>query len=255
MNKRNKFNKSKKTPYDIRKEAMKRYSRSQKRKTNPTKNPDDVEKLNKGFDFAKTKLKAGSADIQMYLDPLLHRLAPDLPKNKPIPKNYSNDYFSVDSTYDGDTFTLFQHVKFKKLPNDPKVQQFAQKILEDPHMSKPQYEDYKKDWHHRAYKSLTKNLGLTKTDILEEIMNSSAMWRIATVSLQDSDQNKETWMEMYNNIEQIYDKDLELFDWIVQQIENEKHTISWIVNAIDDEFKRMLAGQYSHRLHKWYKGE
>ena len=83
-------------------------------------------------------------------------------------------------------------------------------------------------------------------------MNSSAMWRMATVSLYDSNQNKQEWVEMYNVMEDVLEKDQSLFDWIVQQIENEKYSVNRLMQIIDHEIELMLAGKYSRRRQLHY---
>lgn len=221
----------------------------------PLTGKEKAEKLNKEFQFASTKLKAGSQDIQIFLDPLLKTLAGD--KEKIHKPGDSNQYYEISQSWDGDTRTLFQYVTFKDIPNNQRAEGYINRIENDEktakYMSPENYSDYERQYKSKAYNTLTSNLSLQHADMLEEIMNSSAMWRVATVSLYDSDQNKKQWVEIYHDMEEILDKDDDLFAWVIQQIENEKHTAGWIINAIDDELKLMLAGKYSHRLHKWYR--
>lgn len=246
MNKRNKFNKSKQTPYDIRKEAMKRYSRGQKRSTSKPKNKDKqlAKKLNDEFDYAETILKAGSDKIAKYLDPMLRNLT----GGEPLKAGMSNKYFEIDDDYDGDPFKLFQHVKFKEIPqSDVKVQQYLKKIEEDPHMSPQQYDEYTKQYHSKAYQTLAGRLKLDNFEVLEQIMNSTPAWQIAKRSAMDSEQVLERWQELYDSMNQAQQADEGLFDWAIQQIENGKRSINWLINAIEDEIKLMLQGKYSQR--------
>lgn len=226
-----------------------------KKNDTPLSGKEKAEKLNEELEFAASKLKAGSNDIQMWLDPLLRNLSSD--PSKPIKPGDSTQYFEVSNKWDGDYRTLFQYVTFKDIPNNSKVEAYIDQIetneATEKYMSPEAYSRYEDQYRSQAYNTLTSRLGLAKADILEEIMNSSAMWRVATVSLYDSEQNKEKWVEIYHDMEEILDNDADLFAWVIQQIENEKHTAGWIINAIDDEFKLMMAGKYSHRLHKWYR--
>lgn len=204
-----------------------------------------AEELNEKFAYAAQTRKAGSDYIGMYLQPMLANiLGKDVNK---IEAGDSNQYVTIDKKWDGDTNTLFQYVKFKDLPADSKVDSFIAKIEEDPHMTPQQYEQFEKDWHKKSYDTLTSRLKLSSAEVLEQIMNSSAMWRMATVSLYDSNQNKEEWVEMYNVMEEVLEKDQSLFDWIVQQIENEKYTVNRLIQIIDHEIELMLAGKYSRR--------
>jgi len=237
-----------------------------KKNDTPLSGKEKAEKLNEELEFAASKLKAGSNDIQMWLDPLLRNLSSD--PSKPIKPGDSTQYFEVSNKWDGDYRTLFQYVTFKDIPNNSKVEAYIDQIetneATEKYMTPEAYAKYEEEYRTQAYNTLTSNLSLQHADMLEEIMNSSAMWRVATVSTYDSDQNKKQWVEIYHDMEQILDEDDDLFAWVIQQIENEKHTASWIINAIDDEFKKMMAAKhpekgkdkkprYSHRLHKWYK--
>lgn len=221
----------------------------------PLSGKDKAKKLNEEFEFAASKLKAGSNDIQMWLEPLLKTLSAD-PSKRPKPGD-SNQYYEISSDWDGEDRTLFQYVTFKEIPNNTKVDRYIDQIESSEqtskYMSPKAYSVYEDQYRSQAYNTLTARLGLTHRDMLEEIMNSSAMWRVATVDLYDSNQNKEKWVEIYQDMEEILENDDDLFAWVVQQIENQKHTASWIINAIDDEFRLMMAGKYSHRLHKYYR--
>lgn len=204
-----------------------------------------AEELNEKFAFASQTRKAGSDYIGMYLLPMLGKLL-DKDLNK-VEAGDKNEYVSVDNRWDGDPNTLFQHVTFKDLPDDSRVDVYIENIEKDPHMTPQQYEQFEQDWHKKSYKTLTKKLKLKNAEILEQIMNSSAMWRMATVSLYDSDQNKQEWVKMYNVMEDVLEKDQSLFDWIVQQVENEKYSINRLIQIIDHEIELMLSGKYSRR--------
>ena len=236
------------------KEFRKEYAKSLKKKpsyktskitpVNPEKELAD--KWNVRFRFAASKLKAGSSDIAMYLDPILRKLSgKDI-----ISANENNQYFSVDSSYDGDVNKLFQHVTFKKIPDDmTDVTSYFDQIesVKGTHLSPGSYEQFSKDWHSKSYNTLAQNLTLSNYEILEEIMNSSPAWSIAKRNAMDSEQVLDRWLELYEVMNHAQQTDTGIFDWAVQQIENGKHGLDWLINAIDDEISLMLAGKYSQR--------
>lgn len=233
--------------FDIIKSAKKKFSRQQKPKKQKQAKPSGeqrAKKLNEEFDYAETILKAGSDKIARYLDPLLR----DLSGGQTPTAGMSNKYFEIDDEYDGDPFKLFQHVKFKEIPEtDIKANQYIDKLEQDPHMSQQQYEDYSKQYHSQAYNTLASRLNLSNFEALEQIMNSSPAWQIAKRGAMDSNQVLERWQELYSVMNEAQQNDTGIFDWAIQQIENGKHSINWLINAIDDEIKLMLAGKYSHR--------
>ena len=113
-----------------------------------------------------------------------------------------------------------------------------------PWMSESQYNKYEQKWHHQSYKTLRKNKYLSDIDlsdyyVLEQIMNSSPAWKLATRSALESDQVMERWKELYNTMQEAYNTDDGIFDWAYQQIMNGKRSLNWLINAIDDEIKLM----------------
>lgn len=237
----------KQSAYDIRKEAAKKYSKQQKKRQpkTPAKSTAQqrADKLNGEFDYAETILKAGSSEIAKYLEPMMWNLT----GKRKIEAGDSNQYFSVDDTYDGDPNKLFQHVTFKQLPDNNVVNKYLDKIESDPHMSPTQYEDYSAKWHSQSYNTLANRLNLQNFDVLEQIMNSSPAWQIAKRGALDSEQTLDRWLDLYDVMNEAQNTDDGLFDWAIQQIENGVHSINWLINAIDDEIKLILAGKYSHR--------
>ena len=221
-------------------------------------------KLNRELAFASSKLKAGSSKIANSLDPMLMKLSGKIT----IKANDENDYFKVDSSYNGDINTLMGHVTFKKIPDDAVVNRYVKKIESDPHMTPEKYDKFVDKWHGKTYKSIIKKLGFKNpknpyvttsgerlgsvqfTEELEQIMNSSSAWHIAKRGAYDSEQVLERWHELYESVQQAYQNDIDLFGWVIQQITNERMSLNAIINAVDDEIKLMLAGKKSRRLHR-----
>ena len=215
-------------------------------KMNPKERAD---KLNKEFDFAETKLKAGSDQITAQLYPMLVELSgtTDIKEWKK-----GNKYFKLDDSYTGNRFQLFQHIQFKEIPDNKNALRYLDRIEKMPWMSESQYNKYEQKWHHKSYKTLRKNKYLSDIDlsdyyVLEQIMNSSPAWKLATRSALESDQVMERWKELYNTMQEAYNTDDGIFDWAYQQIMNGKRSLNWLINAIDDEIKLMKQGKYSHR--------
>lgn len=240
-----------KNAFDIKKQAAKEFSKKQKKqrklaKPKPQQKPDktNAEKLNDELKFASSKLAGGSEKISSNIGSLLLHLSGTPEGLKP---GYENEYYSIDNTFDGDLNKLFQHVSFKKLPDDDITQRDVTKIEQDPHMSPQQYSQYEQQYRSQAYKTLATRLNLSNFEILEQIMNSSPAWQIAKRGAMESDQTLERWQELYETMNRAQETDSGIFDWAIQQIENGKHTLNWLLNAIDDEIKLALQGKYSHR--------
>lgn len=234
-----------KSPKEIRREQAKKFSRKAKPKHIETPK-EKADKWNERFDFAETKLKAGSDDIAKYLQPMLQHLA----NGDKLDRSIQNKYFSIDDSYDGNPATLFQHVTFKELPkNDPTIDQYLKKIedVKGTHLTPQAYDKYSQDWHKRSGQTLANKLELSNYDILEQIMNSSPAWQIAKKSSYDSEQALDRWLELYDSMNNAQAADTGVFDWAIQQIENGKHSIDWLINAIDDEIRLKLTNGYSRR--------
>lgn len=206
-------------------------------------------KLNKEFDFAETKLKAGSEEIASQLFPMLFTLSGtyDIKEWKK-----GNQYFKLDESYNGNRYQLFQYIKFKEIPDNEDTLRYLKQIEKMPWMSEKQYNKFEKEWRNKSYKTLSKNKYLNDIDfenyyVLEQVMNSSPAWKLATRSALESDQVMERWKELYNVMSEAYNTDDGLFDWAYQQIMNGKRSLNWLINAIDDEIKLMKQGKYSHR--------
>lgn len=219
-------------------------------------------KLNKELQFASSKLKAGSAKIANSLDPMLMKLSGKVN----IKANENNDYFKVDSSYNGDINTLMGHVTFKQIPDDAVINRYVKRIESDPHTTQAKYDKFVDNWHHKTFKTITRKLGqknnpyvttsgeklsnVAFAEELEQIMNSSSAWHIAMRSAYDSEQALERWHELYESVQSAYEADGDLFGWVIQQISNERMSLNAIINAVDDEIKLMLAGKKSRRLHR-----
>ena len=231
--------------YDIKKEAAKKYSKQQRQKRAKQKPTEEgrANKLNDELEYASGKLKGGSEKISSLVGSLLINLSGGPEGLKPG----DHGEYVIDDEFDGDMNKLFQHVKFKDIPDNPTVNKIIDRIEEDPHMSPQQYSDYEKQYRSQAYNTLATRLNLNNFEALEQIMNSSPAWQLAKRSALDSDQVLERWQELYDVMDEAQRTDTGIFDWAIQQIENGKHTINWLLNAIDEEIKLLLAGKYSHR--------
>lgn len=209
-----------------------------------------ADRLNRKLKHAGGILKAGSQDITLRVYPLLLKLS----DGKTIKTN--NEYFEVDNSWDGNQNTLWQHVKFKKIPDDPTIKKHLDYIESEPHMTKKQYAKFVDDWHHKSYMTNIKNLSLQNAEILEDVMNSSAAWHLVTTksSKYDSKQTAvmERWETLYKSAEKALESDQSLFDWVKQAIDNEKRSINYIVGAVDEEIRLMAQHGYSRRLKKHY---
>lgn len=209
-----------------------------------------ADRLNRKLKYASKYRKAGSQEITLRVNPLLQILS----GKENIRRNENNEYFYMDSSWDGSNYTLWQHVHFKKIPMEYKEN--VQYIEEEDHMSKKNYDKFVDDWHHKSYGTITDKLSLQNAEILEDIMNSSAAWHLVTTksSKYNSKQTAvlERWETLYKSVEKAFKADQSLFDWVVQAINNEKRSISNIVNVVDEEIRLMTKHGYSRRLKKYY---
>ena len=208
-----------------------------------------AEQFNEELQHAASILKAGSEKIQLHLYPLLQELAGTDDINA---WKQGNEYFQVDPSYDGNKYTLFQHVTFNKIPNTSKINRRLKMLEKDPHMTSEQYEKFTDKWREKQEKSLKRNLRgimrerprkdkvvLKNYETLIEIMNSSAAWNMATTNPYDSNQNLENWIELYDALNDAYNNDESLFDEIISDIENGKLSIEDIVKKVDAKIKTM----------------
>lgn len=211
-----------------------------------------ADRLNRKLKHASRYRKVGSQEITLRVNPLLL----DLSSKDRIPKNENNDYFYMDSSWDGSNYTLWQHVHFKKIPLTEENKKHVQYIEEEGHMSKKNYDKFVDDWHHKSYLTNVKNLSLQNAEILEDVMNSSAAWHLVTTksSKYDSKQTAvmERWETLYKSVEKALESDQSLFDWVKQAIDNEKRSINYIISAVDEEIRLMAQHGYSRRLKKHY---
>lgn len=161
-----------------------------------------AEQLNKALDTAtrlQKHFKYGNGKYSMYLEPLMKRL-----------KELGYDYDL--NGFDGNLNMLYKYVRFDKLPDDTKVQKYVDKILAL-NWSSP--ENYKKMLDRNSKQAYLTNINSAGNKInpqfvseLEELMNSSAAWKIAKKDAPDSDQVKANWVALYNVVEQAFKNNL-----------------------------------------------
>lgn len=155
-----------------------------------------------------------------------------------IRKGDKNKYFEVDRNYDGDVQKLFEHIKFKTVPQTG-VDVAVEKIINAPE----DYEEKMNKAQSRAFATNLKNLNMTG-DIyfaLEDIMNTSAAWNIAAQNAFDSDQVQHNWQMLFDTVTQAKETgNSQLFDEILRDIENEvdlQHIIDKVNKFIKDKIK------------------
>lgn len=242
------------------------------------KDKDLAELWNRRFDFASTKLPAGSNQIASSLDPILMKLS----GKHIIQKNEDNPYFKVDSKYDGDPKNLFKHVTFKNIPtDDPEIGKYLENLVRDKgtHFNQQSYDAYYTDWQNKAYSNLGSNLAKQAAklrndaayaqqmeqlygenyvntminfdaqfvDTLREVMMSSPAWEMAKRGAVDSEQVRERWVELYNSMANAYQAGPSVFDWAYRELVGGRRSVNWMINTIDEEIKLHLQGKYSRR--------
>ena len=160
-------------------------------------------KLNDALNIASELQKNfphGNGKYAAYLEPLMKHLTD-------YKDDSDNEYFTV--YQDRNKNFLYEDVRFHALPyDDPKVRQFVDKILELDWSSYENYADKYQDIRQSIYESNVFGDGDIDEDLkdyemnmfmeLENIMNSSASWHIASLPGLESDQVKARWSQLYN---------------------------------------------------------
>ena len=159
---------------------------------------------------------------------------PDLKKKKP--DDMHNKYYDIDDSWDGDFNKLYKHIKFKDLPPTPDNIGFAGNIAGMDWSTIENYNVYMTNKQRQAYNTSAKSLGIDSNTIisLENIMNSSSAWKIASKYAPDSDQVKADWVLLFNYVKQADNlDDRAVFDTVVQMIRNEDDLLD-IINFVDN---------------------
>lgn len=157
------------------------------------------------------------------------------------------EYFKIDDKFDPSrSYELSKHIKFKKM--DPKT---AKIILQNPFTNEAANEVLQKDIHHRAYLTTAKkyldeddyDVSVETLSNLENIMNSSLVWRKCIVDEKDSDQTLNNWKKLYKRFEQGFEEsDL---DTLLNMLDNDLEDIYDII-AKADEFLDSYRQQKGH---------
>lgn len=158
-------------------------------------------KLNEALDIASEIQKNfphGNGEYAKYLEPLMKYLTG-------YGTDEDNEYFTV--YQDRNKNFLYEDVRFNELPSeDEKVQQYVDKILDLDWSSYENYADKFLEIKNSIYESniaSDEDVEWTIDDydmvnVLEDIMNTSAAWHIASRNAPDSDQVKSNWVELFN---------------------------------------------------------
>lgn len=203
----------------------------------------EAKKINKALQTAVEIYPVRNEYYTKYLEPMMADLVDN---QKYIPKaGDENEYFKISPNYTGKRAELYKFVEFKQLPTDnEEIMQYSEEILDLDWSSYANYEKKMEDINHSRY---MKNLGitdekkLTKTMIaMEQLMNSSAAWRIASKNVEDSAQAKANWQMLYNAVEEMTDAgDRGLIDTVLTMIDNEED-LDIILNEIDTGITNMI---------------
>ena len=160
----------------------------------PESSPSEIKaaQLNEALDIAtelQKDFKYGNGKYTQYLEPLMGVL-----------DELGYDYDL--KKFEGKNF-LYQNVRFKELPNDPRVNQLVDKILGLQWSSYENYQDMLEENAQAAGISNVENFA-----VLANVMESSAAWAIAKRDAPNSDQIKTNWVELYDKAEEAYTEGL-----------------------------------------------
>lgn len=164
-------------------------------------------------------------------------------------KDDTNDYFEVDSEYNGDIRTLFKHIRFKNIPETEETKAYVEAILNQPWSNEESLREYETEWHHKSYMGNIKDeilqiVSPLTLEILETIMNSSSAWEMAGAGDYESNQVKENWISMYKAVNTAKESnDFELYSEVTRRIENGDGDYSDIVAYVNDEILKRFRRQ------------
>ena len=200
----------------------------------------NAKRLNEAFDFAKSKY-GGSQAFAQNLSALLQQI---MGVGYDAKAGDSNQYFEIDPAYTGRDTELFQYIKFKYLPESPKIERYTEIILENKLSSLENYQKAQDEIHKKSYETFTEKNKLDtfdgkKAQILYDIMNSSSAWNIAKQNEFESEQVGENWAILHLYVQDVIDKYSNLLDDIIQKIENEED-INKIIGFLDQKIYKML---------------
>lgn len=190
--------------------------------------------LNKALETASS-IYPGNNQYTQYLEPLMEKINET---------GHPEKYYIVDEDYDPDKpAELFQHIKFKEIPLSAESEALKEAILELKWSDKAKYLEEIEQITHGAY---DKNVSKLKNEYsmntivaLENIMNSSAAWHIASRDTDDSEQVKSRWEELFRKATDAYDNDFQLFYDVLNMIEHER-SFEEIIDYVDREIMNMI---------------
>lgn len=191
---------------------------------------DNANSVNEALAYASS-VYGGNNEYTQYLKSLMKNLVNDM-SYKPKAGD-DNEYFKVSEDYTGKDAELFKYVEFKKIPDE--YSQDVEAIQDLDWSSSENYYSHLADIAHQQYKSNLggKDVEPQVVDRLEQIMNTSAAWHIASKWTDDSEQVQAYWQALFDAGSMALNTSSAIFDSFCQMVRNEED-ISTILETVDD---------------------